>query len=525
MILKNPVLRGFYPDPSICRAGDTYYMTCSTLEYYPGYPLFCSKDLQHWKQVGYALGFGNWTKEMVNGQKYELYAPTLRYHENLFYLISTNILGGGHFIITSENIEGPWSEPIWIEGDDKGDGHDPDLFFDSDGQVYFSRFTWNKGIMQWKLDMKTKKVISEGKTIWEGFEDRYCECPHIYKINGWYYLLAAEGSTGVGHMIVCARSRFPDGPYEGCPANPIFTHRALVMEEIRCVGHGDLVLGPDEKWWMVVLGTRQNAAGRLRVLGRETFLVPVDWSDSGWPVVNENQPLRTNMECKRELPSITMEEELLSDDFNQKELGVAWSFHYPPKTQFWSLEEQPGHLVLYGSKETLDEDTAISLIVRRQQEIHFTASALIRFMPEYNEEAGITAYASGFHHYEIGIRNKENKNWIFWRKRIGDLVHTEYVEEADQEALELILRGDREYYTLGYRKKREGAIRWCAKGMAKYLATEIVGSSDGVFLGMYATGNGRDSVTPAAFDWFQLESSEQAQKQKEWEVLDECNEK
>lgn len=509
MILYNPVIPGFYPDPSICRAGDTYYLACSTLEYYPGFPIFYSRDLINWKQISYAYYGTEKALLSSKAEKYELYAPTLRFHDGLFYLISTNILGGGHFVITAKNAGGPWSKPVWIKGDGRGDGHDPDLFFDDDGQVYFSRFTWDRGIVQWKLDIDNGRVLSEGKSIWKGFEDRYCECPHIYRIGEWYYLLAAEGSTGYGHMVVCARSKRPEGPFEGCPHNPILSHRAEVMETVKCVGHGDLIIGPDQKWWMVFLGTRQNLACGMRVLGRETYLAPVDWDEDGWPVVNYGRPIRAAMECDRELPEIFQEREEAFDDFTKQELSLFWSFHFPPRQESFSLTDNPGFLTLYGQKENLDDQKQMAMVVRRQRNVNFFAKARLFFEPEENnEEAGITAFASGYHHYEIGIMRSEGKKVLFWRKRIGDLSRTEILArlQGEDEGVILALRGDDTYYELGYvMGEGGGEICWCQKGLAKYLATEVAGSSDGVFIGMYATGNGRCTRVPGRFDWFLLE--------------------
>lgn len=508
MILYNPIIPGFYPDPSICRVGGTYYLACSTLEYYPGFPIFYSRDLVHWKQITYAFGGTGEQLLSYEAEKYELYAPTLRHHGGLFYLISTNILGGGHFIITASKAEGPWSKPVWIKGDGKGDGHDPDLFFDDDGQVYFSRFTWDRGIVQWKLDLDSGRVLSEGKTIWKGFEDRYCECPHLYRKDDWYYLLAAEGSTGLGHMVVCARSKKPDGPFEGCPNNPILSHRALVLETIKCVGHGDLTVGPDGKWWMVFLGTRQNLACGMRVLGRETYLAPVDWDEDGWPVVNYGRPIRAAMECDRTLPEILLEGEPNFDDFNDTVLSLCWSFHYPPKENSWSLSDCSGWLTLYGQAGSLDDGKQMSMVVRRQRSINFQAKTRLSFEPEEDgEEAGITAFASGYHHYETGILQTGGKKVLFWRKRIGDLAQTMVICELQDKGagITLAIRGDDTYYELGYSGDVDEDICWCQKGLAKYLATEVAGSSDGVFIGMYATGNGRCTKVPGRFDWFLIE--------------------
>jgi|SRR5579859_1079053 len=165
MELINPILPGFYPDPSVCRVGDDYYLVTSSFEYFPGVPLFHSKDLINWTQVGHCLTRSSQLRldqiERFGG----IYAPTIRYHDGTFYLITTNVTGGGHFFVYTRDIHGEWSEPIWINGDGHGTGHDPDLFFDDDGKVYYTRFTWDNSIMQWEIDITTGQLPGEGKTM------------------------------------------------------------------------------------------------------------------------------------------------------------------------------------------------------------------------------------------------------------------------------------------------------------------------------------------------------------------------
>ena len=257
MIYKNPIIKGFYPDPSVCSADGRFYLVTSSFQYFPGVPLFESSDLINWKQIGHVL---TRTSQLPLGGAESsggIYAPTIRYNDATFYMVTTNTTTNKNFYVTTDDIHGEWSEPIEVAQD----GIDPSLYFE-DGRAYFmSNGTddfGDSGITQCEIDIATGRKLSPSKTIWHGSGGRFLESPHLYKIGGWYYLMAAEGGTEYGHTVTCARSREIFGEYESCPFNPVLTNRNLGGFEIQGTGHGDLVRKQDTgEWFMLHLGFRQ----------------------------------------------------------------------------------------------------------------------------------------------------------------------------------------------------------------------------------------------------------------------------
>ena len=280
-----PIIPGFYPDPSVCRVGDTFYLVNSSFEYFPGVPVFESDDLVHWAQIGNAFDRESQLPPSDGTASSGIFAPTLRYHDDQFWLITT-ILGSGvpeQVILRSASAHGPWSEPVTTTG---AVGIDPDLAWDGD-DCYL---TWTSfagpipGINQARIDPTTAQLLESPRSLWSGTGLAAPEGPHLYQRGGWWYLLIAEGGTERGHCVSVARSRRPDGPFEGAPANPIFSHRST-MHPVQNTGHADLVETGDGSWAMVYLGVRpRGSSPGFHVNGRETFLASVDWVDD-WPVV------------------------------------------------------------------------------------------------------------------------------------------------------------------------------------------------------------------------------------------------
>lgn len=300
VIATNPILPGFYPDPSICAVGEDYYIVNSSFAYFPGLPIMHSKDLAHWEQIGNVLT----TPEQLPLKGAEisqgLFAPTIRYHKGTFYVICTNVTCGGNFIVTATDPAGPWSEMHCIEG---ADGIDPSLMFDEDGKCYYIGTHPNPDGCQYdgdwyiyvqELDIKNFKFVGERKNVWNGAMKgiHWPEGPHLYHIGEYYYILHAEGGTGPEHAICVARSKSPFGPFENNFKNPIITHRHLGSRfPVRYVGHGDLFQIANGDWYMVMLAVRQ--INGLTTLGRETFLARVVWEED-WPLVNANVGMLTN---------------------------------------------------------------------------------------------------------------------------------------------------------------------------------------------------------------------------------------
>ena len=311
----NPILPGFFPDPSACAVGEDYYIVNSTFTYFPGLPVFHSKDLAHWDQIGNVMTRESQLPLKNSDVSRGLFAPTIRYNNGTFYVICTNVSFGGNFIVTSDKAEGPYSEPHYLEG---ADGIDPSLFFDDDGKCYYigthpnpdgCKYDGDWYIYIQELDIKNFKLVGEKHNVWNGAMRgvHWPEGPHLYKKDGYYYILHAEGGTGPEHAVSVARSREVFGPYEGNFCNPILTHRHLGKAfPVRYVGHADLICTPKGDWYMVMLAVRQQNG--LTTMGRETFLARVVW-ENDWPVVNPmlgrlSDMLNINLDsCESEIAS------------------------------------------------------------------------------------------------------------------------------------------------------------------------------------------------------------------------------
>lgn len=285
-----PILAGFYPDPSICRVGDWCYLASSTFEYVPGVPIHRSRDLIEWELVGHALPDAAVINPGVgfDAASAGIFAPTLRHHDGLFWMITTSIRDAdrGQLIVHAEDPAGPWSAPVYVPDTA---GIDPDLAWLEDGSCLMTWCGHNPpAIYQVQVDPMTGERLSDRITLWHGTEMKDTEGPHLFEKDGWWYLTVAEGGTHVGHGVSVARSRSPQGPFESCPANPIFSHRSL-PHPVQATGHPDMIELADGSWVMVYLGTRPGGAyPGFHVNGRETFLAGIDWVD-GWPVVDEDR--------------------------------------------------------------------------------------------------------------------------------------------------------------------------------------------------------------------------------------------
>lgn len=504
MRYTNPVIPGFYPDPSICRVGEDYYLVTSSFEYFPGVPIFHSRDLVHWKQIGHCLTTAQQLPLEKIGSSGGVYAPTIRYHQGRFTMITTNVNAGKHFVVTADDPAGAWSNPIWI--DERG--VDPSLFFDDDGTVYF---TWanHPKIYQAVLDIETGKLLTEPKVIWTGTGGRYPEAPHLYKIGGKYYLLIAEGGTEYGHMITLARSDSPFGEYEPCPHNPILTHRNRGSHAIQGTGHGDLVQAHDGSWWMVFLAFRVLAEYQnYHHLGRETFLAPVQWDDDGWLHVYHDAGIEQEMVVEGSgLPVHVARIEPVRDNFDHAKLDFHWNFLRNPRPADWSLTERPGWLRLRGSAVTLNDADSPAFVGRRQQHFTCQASTRLDFAPtREGDEAGLTVLMNEQHHYEIAVTQREGRRCVIVRRRIGDLSAMVAQQPIPDSLVTLHIHAEPTRYTFLYALDGQ-TPHVVATGAARYLSSEVAGGFTGVYLAMYATGTVQPASTPADFDWFDYQSA------------------
>jgi xylan 1,4-beta-xylosidase len=279
-----PVIAGLFPDPSVCRVGEDYYLANSSMEYAPAVPIWHSRDLVSWRQIGNALDRDEQFPAGRSPASRGIYAPTLRHHQGRFWLVTTDIDDprGGHLIFSATDAAGPWSDPVHLAG---LDGIDPDLTWDEDGTCLLTYCSWDDsqiGIRQAAIDPDAGKVLEEPQWIWHGTGLGNPEGPHLYRRGEWWHLVIAEGGTDRGHVVSVARSRSPRGPFESAPHNPVFTHRST-RHPVQNVGHADLVERLDGTWAAVHLGVRpRGRTPRYHVNGRETFLAEIAWTDD-WP--------------------------------------------------------------------------------------------------------------------------------------------------------------------------------------------------------------------------------------------------
>ena len=427
--IKNPILPGFYPDPSICRAGNKFYLVNSSFNYFPGLPIFESENLSEWVQIGNAIDresqFDFSGAFITRG----LFAPTIRYNKGKFYIICTLVDKIGNFFISADNPAGPWSDPIVVEG---AEGIDPSLFFDDDGTVWYIGTRpapegpkWNGNWEIWvqRIDLETGKLYGKDTGIWRGALKKciWPEGPHIYKIGGKYLLLHAEGGTSIQHAVCVAACDTIEGEWVGNPCNPILTHRNMGKRaNIVNVGHGDLVDTPDGKWWMVCLASRPQGKGENRVspLGRETFIVPVEFED-GWPLATPDTGKIadeynvdgsvsaggdvSNSEICALNGTVSEESYSFKDNFSENKIAFPWLSLRGRKADCYSLSARKGWLRLFANGDALTDTGNTNFFGVRQQVFDYELSVDLDCTPESNETAGIALIQSEKYQYRMEL--------------------------------------------------------------------------------------------------------------------------
>ncbi len=495
---RNPVISGFSADPSLCRVGPDFYLVTSSFEYFPGVPIFQSRDLVHWRQIGHCLTRPSQLPLTYAKSSQGIYAPTLRHHAGVFYMVTTNVSGGGNFYVTAQDPAGPWSEPVWLH--DESWGIDPSLFFDDDGKVYYTRHGGGErgAIFQTELDLASGALTGEARQIWAGTGGIWPEGPHLYRVAGRYYLLISEGGTSYGHSLTVARADSPWGPFEPCPHNPILTHRARAAHPIQATGHADLVQTENGTFWMVLLGIRPTAE-KYHHLGRETFLSRVAWDSAGWPVVHAGAGIELEMPSAG-LPATALPPALAArTDFDAKTLDFCWNFVRIPNHADYSLSARPGWLRLTGHDVSLDDVASPTFVARRQQHFRCTASTLLDYHGEHADgEAGLCLRANEANHYDLLVARSSNGRSV--RLRARRLESSELIAEMalPDGLLVLSIEAQRDRYeffwsTPGGTRQSLGTLPTAA------LSTEVVGGFTGVFIGLYAKAANAD------FDWFDYE--------------------
>lgn len=531
VIAKNPIMSGFYPDPSICAVGEDYYLINSTFAYFPGLSIMHSKDLVHWEQVGNAMTRNSQLPLGNCGHSQGLFAPTIRYYEGTFYVICTNVSYGGNYIVTATSPEGPWSEPYYLKG---AQGIDPSLFFDDDGTCYYigtrpnqegCKYNGDWYIWIQELDLKEMKLIGEPKDVWNGSmrDVIWPEGPHLYKKNGYYYIMHAEGGTGPDHAVAVCRSKDIWGPYENNKCNPILTHRHLGWAyPIKYVGHADLIETPKGEWYMTMLAVRPLEG--YTTMGRETFLAKVTW-ENDWPVVNPGVGLLTDT-VEINLAPWYPEEDKTSytyrtgkktavpgtnrkyDFTKMKELGDEFLMIRNPADNMYELVKKEG-LKLSFRKARLCEQSNPSYIGIRQQHHHFMSSAWLSLEgAENGKKAGIALIQSNEYHLRLEVSDG-NVEAILCEKGVDKSVGFAKTNASDA-VLFIVVDGLKA--SLGMDRGEEEII--IAKDIdIRSLSTEVAGGFVGCTVGMYAVDEKADenttedgSVKAACFRSFTYES-------------------
>jgi alpha-N-arabinofuranosidase len=532
---KNPILQGGYPDPSICKAEDYFYMVNSSFEYFPGLPIHKSKDLINWDLVGYGLHRIDQCNDQVNlvdvNSDGGIHAPTIRYHNKMFYIISTNVYYNEdtkttdfvNFIITAENPEGPWSEPHVLEG---APGIDPDIFFDDDGRVWYvgthnpenPRFSGEGEIWLQEIDLENWKLTGERSYLWRGAcGGVWVEGPHLYKKDNRYYLIVAEGGTGYNHAVMIAVSDAITGPYISNDRNPILSSRHLSYDNwVHSTGHADLIELDDGRWYAVALGIRGDEE-RASNMGRETHLVPVKWEREPfwwketkyeWPVV---APTTGRVERITPVPfeGTSQKRNLFYfDTFDAPDLKLQWNFRRVPINNLYSLEVSKGNLRLFLQPRVIKERGRANLIGFKQTESDFEYSAKMNFMPKNNtSEAGISLFQKDDNYFTFTITKLGNKNKIQLKlaepNKAPEILISRNVPNFNGE-ITFLVKSEHNSYSFYYALNDKDFKLLDTTKSNLILSKKYTGS----YLGVYASSNGKKTNEYADFYWVKYKGFE-----------------
>ncbi|MGN0150097.1 MAG: glycoside hydrolase family 43 protein [Clostridia bacterium] len=442
MKYQNPIIRGFNPDPSICRVDNDFYLVTSTFEYFPGIPVYHSTDLVNWTQIGNCIERPEQLPFEIALPDKGIWAPTIRYNKGKFY-VTAKFMNYGNFIVSSENPATGWSDPIKVDID----GIDPSILFDNGKTYYCTNQRGGDGkeaISLAQIDIETGELLSDVKAIWNGASKnrpQYLESPHIYHIGDWYYLFAAEGGTGYEHMITAARSRNIWGPYEDCENNPLLTNRNSPGGDVACSGHGDLIDDMNGNWWVVHLATRPDDEWYSH-MGRETFLLPVTWKNELPYIADGISHIEYDAPLLKEQKPIGK----WQADFNSIE--PQWLFLRKPDMENYILND--GHLILKPSIVKISDETGSpTFIAQRQKDIDCTVEAKIDFEPiNDGDEAGIAIYISNNGYYSFCKKRKNGKSYVIIYK--NDNVFEPIMIETNSKNMTFRIEASKKNYEFYY---------------------------------------------------------------------------
>lgn len=532
----NPIIPGFYPDPSICRAGDDYYIACSSFEMSPGIPLFHSKDLAHWEQVCNVLIPDNGFHMEKNSGVGGIMAPTIRYHNGTFYILCANFSDKGNFIVTAKDPKGPWSAPHWLTD---VPGIDASLFFDNDGKVYVigTGDVWEneggrmeRGIWLAEYDIENFKLKSEPVTIFNSAlrGGASPEAPHLYHVGDFYHLIIAEGGTEHYHAVMNARSKKIFDFYERNPANPVFTHRHMGFKSpIINVGHADLVELPDGSWYAVMLASRL-IDGECKNLGRETFICPVEW-ERDWPLFSpKTGRLEWEYDAPECLPWIEIDRKNTRYDFNHDEFEFEWVNWGVPYEDFYKIEDSK--LYLQCKRQRLDENVMpmsfgnntskehfASMFAQRQCAMDETVTAKLSFMAQGNESAGLAIIQAMNHQIHVERVCVDGKQLVQCIATAAEYNTAPYfpgftsensrtiIAQKEWNCSDIIIQIEMKHEDFTVRVgNTEEDLEVLTTIDGRIINPEKVGCMTGTLMGVFASGNGEESQNYAAFDWVDI---------------------
>jgi xylan 1,4-beta-xylosidase len=535
--ITNPILAGFYPDPSICKVGQDYYLVNSTFAYFPGIPVFHSRDLVHWKLISHVLDRPEQLNLDKQGVSRGLFAPAIRYSKGVFYVTCTLVDIGGNFVVSAKRPEGPWSMPVWQP---EVDGIDPSLFFDDNGKAYLvynsappdnkPLYSGHRTLRIRDFNFKSLRVTGKEDIIVNGGVDIskkpvWIEGPHIFKRKGYYYLIAAEGGTAENHSEVVFRSKNIKGPFTPYAENPILTQRDLDParpDPVTCTGHADFVQAPNGDWWSVFLGCRPYADDYFNT-GRETFMAPVEWKN-GWPVINPkfrdvqycySLPIRGVAPAGRPYNGNFA----IRDEYDSAELDRNWVFLRTPHERWYDLSSRKGFLTLNLRPETCAGDRNPVFLGQRQQHLVGSASMALDFSPAAeNEKAGLLVFQNETHFYFF-CKSKKGTQSALELYRSGpremELLDSVLLNDTQQRAvlfLKIDAIGDRYAFSYTFDTRHWLLLRNDVD--ARFLSTKVAGGFVGCMYAMYATSSGVPSGNNAYVDWFEYSGNDAVYKRK-----------
>lgn len=513
----NPILQGCFPDPSITKKGNDYFLVTSSFVMFPGVPIFHSNDLVNWKQIGHVLESKSQLRVAELGISRGVYAPAIRYnpHNDMFYMITTQVAGSlGNMVVKTKNPFEGWSEPYTLNFN----GIDPSMFFDDDGKAYVVHndapdegnelYQGHRVIKIWEYDLENDQVVKgSDKIIVNGGVDIskkpiWIEAPHIYKKNGRYFLMCAEGGTGDWHSEVIFVSENPKGPYHPAPGNPILSQRYLNKareNRIEWAGHADLTIGPDGKYYGVFLAVRPNEKNRVNT-GRETFILPVDWSGE-FPVFQNGL---IPIEPKLKMPAGVVNKHgadgffpsgnfTFREDFSSKKLDDRWIGLRGPREDFISITKKG--LQINPFKVNIKELKPASILFYRQQHNTFSFLTTLDYVPASEKDlAGITCLQNEKSNYVFGVTKKDNEYYILlerseWPGRRGaptsQILASEKIMLNGSLALRVDAKGDN--YRFSYALNGTDFVNLAGTVSGDILSTDVAGGFTGAMIGLYAT--------------------------------------